>query len=235
MSRKIEFALGEYYHIYNRGVDKRIVFENDSDHKRFVLLLYLCNGELPVRFDSLSNWKGATSPELIKAVFDYKKGKPLVALGAYCLMPNHFHILIREISENGISNFMQKVGTAYTMYFNCSRDRTGSLFQGPFKVEHVNNNNYLKYLFSYIHLNPVKIIEPNWKENGIANEQKVKQYLATFPYSSYMDYVGVKRDFSKIIDRKSFPEYFPSKTTFIKCLDDWLRFKKPKGLAFRFL
>ncbi|KKT74245.1 MAG: hypothetical protein UW71_C0030G0006 [Parcubacteria group bacterium GW2011_GWB1_44_7] len=218
------FALDEYYHLYNRGVDKRIVFENDSDYKRFVLLLYLCNGTSPVRFNSLSNWKGVTSPELVKVVFDYDRGKPLLALGAYCLMPNHFHILAREISENGISVFMQKVGTAYTMYFNGCRERTGALFQGVFKSEHANNDEYLKYLFSYIHLNPVKIIEPNWKKEGIADEQKIKQHLTSYPYSSYMDYLGVKREFSKILDRKKFPEYFPSKSTFNKCLDDWLKF-----------
>ena len=218
------FALDEYYHLYNRGVDKRIVFENDSDYKRFVLLLYLCNGTSPVRFNSLSNWKGVTSPELVKVVFDYDRGKPLLALGAYCLMPNHFHILAREISENGISVVMQKVGTAYTMYFNGGRERTGALFQGVFKSEHANNDEYLKYLFSYIHLNPVKIIEPNWKKEGIADEQKIKQHLTSYPYSSYMDYLGVKREFSKILDRKKFPEYFPSKSTFNKCLDDWLKF-----------
>jgi len=228
MSRKITFAINEYYHIYNRGVDKRIIFENDSDYKRFVLLLYLCNGKSPVNFNSLSNWKGPTSSELIKDVFNYNRGKQLIALGAYCLMPNHFHILAREISENGISTFMHKVGTAYTMYFNGCRERTGALFQGTYKAEHANNDEYLKYLFSYIHLNPVKIIEPNWKEKGIADEQKTKRYLVSYPYSSYMDYLGIKREFSKIIDWKNFPDYFPSKSTFSKYLDDWLKFTPAK-------
>ncbi len=224
MSRKITFALDEYYHLYNRGVDKRIIFENESDYKRFVLLLYLCNGESPVNFNSLSNWKGPTSPELIKDVFNYNRGKQLIALGAYCLMSNHFHILAREISENGVSTFMHKVGTAYTMYFNGCRERTGALFQGTYKAEHANNDEYLKYLFSYIHLNPVKIIEPDWKKEGMNNEQKVRQHLASYIYSSYADYLGIKREFSKILDRKNFPEYFPSKSTFNKCIDDWLKF-----------
>ena len=169
MSRNIIFSEGEFYHLYNRGVDKRIVFENDSDYKRFALLLYLCNYKTAVRFDFLPNWKGPTSPELVKAVFGTDRGLPIVAIGAYCFMPNHFHILVREITEGGVSSFMQKLNTAYTMYFNNSRRRTGALFQGRFKAKHAHSDVYLKYLVSYIHLNPAKILEPKWKEHGIKN------------------------------------------------------------------
>lgn len=224
MSRKIRFAENEFYHLYNRGVDRRPVFENESDRKRFMLLLYLCNGKTPFRFDWLPNWKDKTSLELIKAALGEKVGSPIVAIGAYCLMPNHFHILVREIIKNGISTFMHRLSTAYTMYFNTRRQRDGSLFQGPFKAQQAMTDVYLKYLFSYIHLNPVKLIEPRWKENGIKDRRRAERYLAAYPHSSYLDYLDIRREFSKILDRKEFPDYLPTKTTFSREVADWLRY-----------
>ena len=224
MTRKVKFSENEYYHVYNRGVDKRTVFENDSDHKRFCMLLYLCNQESPVRFDHLPEWKGSTSPELIASVFYADNPKPLVAIGAYCLMPNHFHILVKEINDGGITKFMQKLSTAYTMYFNSGRKRSGALFQGRFKAEHVNTDTYLKYLFAYIHLNPVKLIEPKWKVVGILNKQKIFDFLNAYPYSSYLDYLDSSREFSKILERKKFPDYFPSRKDFKSEIADWINF-----------
>ncbi len=225
MSRKVIFAENEFYHLYNRGVDKRTVFENKSDYKRFVLLLYLCNGKIPIRFEDFPEWKGPTSSELIEAVFGKAFDEPVVAIGAYCLMPNHFHLLVKETTEGGISAFMHKLSTAYTMYFNLGRKRTGALFQGRFKATHATSDEYLKYLFSYIHLNPVKRIEPEWKEHGIKNYSEVERYLSSFPYSSYIDYLGNKREFSKILDRKAFPNYFPTSRNFSRCIRDWLQYK----------
>lgn len=223
MARKIQFAENEYYHLYNRGVDKRLVFENESDKKRFMLLLYLCNGRAPFRFDRLPNWKSETSLELIVAAMMERMGSPIIAIGAYCLMPNHFHLLVREITKKGISIFMHRLSTAYTMYFNLRRKRTGSLFQGPFKAEHAKTDRYLQYLFSYIHLNPIKLIESKWKESGIKDRRRAEQYLAAYSHSSYLDYTDTKREFSKILNRKEFPDYFLTKTTFNREIADWLR------------
>ncbi len=216
MSRKIPFALGEFYHIYNRGVDKRVVFENDHDRNRFILLLYLCNGEIPINIENPPR-KGST-------FFEVDVGKPIVAIGAYCLMLNHFHILIREISEDGISKFMHKLSTAYTMYFNGSRDRAGALFQGRFKAKHADSDEYLKYLFSYIHLNPLKIINANWKNAGI-DSNKSKNFLSSYVFSSYLDYKGSNRKSEKILNRQKFPEYFPTKTDFDSSISDWISIK----------
>jgi len=215
MSRKIIFAENEFYHLYNRGVDKRIVFENEWDYKRFILLLYLCNGKIPVRFEDLPNWKSGKFEELAKTVFAERIDSPIIAIGAYCLMPNHFHLLIREISEK-----------AYTMYFNESRKRTGSLFQGRFKAEHADTDMYLKYLFSYIHLNPIKLVEPKWKEFGIVDRQRVKRFLFAYQYSSLPDYSGTTRECSKILNKKEFPDYFSTKKDVERHIDDWLIYKK---------
>lgn len=222
MSRKIQFSEKEFYHIYNRGVDKRIVFAHDSDMKRFALLLYLCNGRRPVHFDALPEWRGSTSRKLIETVFSQERGKPLVAIGAYCLMPNHFHLLVREITEGGISVFMHKLSTAYTMYFNTSRKRTGALFQGRFKAEHVTSETHLKYLFSYIHLNPIKLIAPKWRTGVELKTAKAKRFLSSYTYSSYLDYLGTERKFLQILERKEFPDYFPTSDEVEKHIYDWL-------------
>jgi putative transposase len=137
-------------------------------------------------------------------------------------MPNHFHILITEKREGGISKFMQKLSTSYSMYYNKKYERTGSLFEGKFKSQHVEEDKYLKYLFSYIHLNPVKLIQKDWKEKGIRNEKEAKDYLKKYSYSSYLDFTGEKRVQNQILNIESFPKYFPNKTLFIEEIFEWL-------------
>jgi putative transposase len=215
MGRKFSFAIDEYYHIYNRGTDKRTVFLDEEDWQRFSALLYLCNSDRNIVFRDIP----------IGLAYGYERGETLVDIGAYCLMPNHFHILVREKVQSGISLFMQKFSTAYSMYFNIKYERTGGLFEGPFRAKHADSDNYLKYLFSYIHLNPVKIINPEWKENGITDRKKAKQYLADYSYSSYLDYMGTEREGNKILNKEVFPQYFENFKEFEQFIDEWIVFK----------
>jgi putative transposase len=152
-------------------------------------------------------------------------GGKLVAIGAYVQMGNHFHVLAKEISKDGISTFMEKLSTGYSKYFNKKYERTGALFQGVFKAEHVSRDEYLKYLFAYIHLNPVKLIDPEWKENGIKDRESAKRYLEQYTYSSYLDHLGKKREEGLILTPKEFPEYFEDRTDFEQYINDWLMFK----------
>src|SRR3989344_7978889 len=133
MLRKISFAPEEFYHLYNRGVDKRNIFTCVNDYNRFVTLLYLCNNTKPTSIEHELR-SGRVFTELLNT----ERGKLLVDIGAYCLMPNHFHILIREKDNNGISTFMKKLSTAYSMYFNNKYKRSGALFEGRFKAQHAN-------------------------------------------------------------------------------------------------
>src|SRR3989339_1573318 len=165
--RKTSFVPGEYYHIYNRGNSKQKIFLSKKDYERFVALLYGINTNESFNFFNFKKGNG---------IFLKEVKNQLVSIGAYCLMPNHFHILITPLSEKGLSKFMQKLSTAYSMYFNETYKRTGGLFEGKFKSVHVENDNQLKYLFSYIHLNPVKLINSEWKENGIKNIKKTFKY-----------------------------------------------------------
>ena len=211
--RKVKFVSGEYYHIYNRGNSKQKIFHDEEDYLRFIALLYACNQKGYLKVGNLT--KGQT-------LYDIEREKPIVSIGAYCLMPNHFHILITQTNKEDISNFMQKLSTAYSMYYNKKYIRTGSLFEGKFKSEHIDKDRYFKYLFSYVHLNPVKLIEKDWKVVGIKNVKGVIDYLNNYQYSSYLDFMGEKRIQNIILNRESFPKYFSSKKTFKSEIFEWL-------------
>ncbi len=158
----------------------------------------------------------------MKKVADIDLGKKLVNIGAYCLMPNHFHMIISGIEVGGISKFMQKLTTGYTMYFNKHHERSGSLFQGRYKAVHIDKDRYLKYLMVYIHLNPIKIIDSKWKEEGINNLKKSKDYLESYKYSSYPDYVLGDRIESCILNKDILPKYFETNNDFRSYVNDLL-------------
>ena len=217
MRRTFSFATDEYYHIYNRGTDKRTIFIEPHDYNRFIVLLHLCNNKDPIDIDKLLRG-GRTFPDLI----DLEIKERLVNIGAYCLMPNHFHILVKEINENSISIFMRKLSTAYSMYFNKKYKRSGALFETSFKAKHVNEDRYLKYLFAYINLNPIKLIDSKWKENGIEDKVKAEQYLLNYRYSSYLDFLNKKRKENKILNNETFSQYFQEPKQFVNFVNDWI-------------
>ena len=213
--RKVSFAPGEFYHIYNRGNSKQKIFHDREDYARFMGLLYACNQKENFKIDNLGKEK---------SVYDIDKHSNLVSIGAYALMPNHFHLLIKCEEENSISKFMQKLSTAYVMYYNKKYERTGSLFEGKFKSQHLHIEKYLKYIFSYIHLNAVKLINREWREKGIKNKKETLGFLNTYTYSSYLDYLDSGRIQNKILNLKAFPKYFLSKHDFLKEVFSWLSY-----------
>jgi len=185
--RKFTFANNHFYHVYNRGVEKRDIFLDDKDYFRFIHDLYEFNDKDPVlnlNFRFNSNYGVPTS--IVK-----KKRKLLVEIFCFCLMPNHFHLILKQLAENGIPLFIQKLG-GYVYYFNLKYKRVGPLFQGKFKAIEIDKENYLLHLSRYIHLNPVELVESAWKEKGIENQKKVDKFLASYRWSSYLDYIGIK-------------------------------------------
>ena len=208
--RKVAFVPGEYFHIYNRGNDKRKIFHDNKDHHYFLKLLFLVNSEKKFKVRDL------------KEVYSVERGEQLVHIGAYCAMPNHFHLLITPLKENGLSKFMQKLTTGLSMHYNVKYKRSGSLFEGKFKAEHVDNDVYLKYLFSYIHLNPIKLIQSDWKITGIKDLNSAKTHLKRYYFSSYLDYLEESRSETLIISRDGFPNYFPDKKSFEREIFDWI-------------
>lgn len=201
MARSLTFVPNEYYHLYNRGVDKRRIFLNRNDYNRFVALLYACNAPDAVDIARHFEYKHSLS-----SLFLTPRTETLVDIISYCLMPNHFHILALEKKDGGISLFMKKLSTAYTMHFNKKLKRTGSLFEGSFKARYIDSEPYLQYVISYIHLNPVKLIDPEWKTAGIKNPGAASTYLATYEYSSLLDYTGTQRREGVILNMNEFPE-----------------------------
>jgi putative transposase len=214
--RLFSLAPGGFFHIYNRGNSKQTIFHDAQDYQRFIVSLYVLNSSEPFKL------------HFIKDPYSLDRGEQLVSIGAYCLMPNHFHILLTPLVENGVSQLMKKVMTGYAMYFNNKYERTGALFEGRFKAQNANEDVYLKYLYAYIHLNPVKLIQSNWKEAGVLNVEKTKKYLQAYRYSSYMDYVGNNRKESQILDASKFPEYFQSPEEFEMNIFEWFEQNKPE-------
>jgi len=211
MLRKDPFITGEYYHIYNRGIDKRVIFKSRRDYERFMMLLYLANSNDSFRLDDILGKQHKTFNEVL--LLD--KGKPLVSIGAWCLMTNHFHILIRQDVDGGITKFMRKLGVGYSMYFNIKYERKGALFGGLFKSKLIGtDDNYMKHLFGYIHINPLEIKFPDWEDKINRPSIDMKEFLKSYRYSSYLDYIGDDKVEKRILNPESFPDYFVDSQSF---------------------
>ncbi len=191
--------VGEWYHCYSRGVDKRRVFERPSDYDRFLTLMFVANATKSVHVSNLRN----TKLQHVLADTRIDRAKPIVELGAYCLMPNHVHFLVKELHEGGIAKYMQKIFTGYTMYFNKSRERTGALFSGTFKSRHVHDDVYFQWALAYIHLNPVELWESNWKR-GVGNIERIERQLARFQFSSLSAFQDEKHWARKLLGQEAF-------------------------------
>lgn len=209
-NRYYNFAEQEFYHIYNRGNSKQVIFKSESDYNRFKKLLYIANSTEPFVMRELD----------ASDIFDIERGEPLVHIGAYCLMTNHFHILLTPAMPNGISQFMRKLATGYSLYFNKKYSRTGGLFEGPYKARWADSDRYLKYLFSYIHLNPYKDKDKTIKSH--IDEKRIGEYR----HSSLPDYLGEDRKVAKIIERNVFPKYFMNVKEQRKELMEWLDYQE---------
>jgi len=178
MDRKIQFASDEYYHLYARGIEKKEIFRNTSDYWRFLMLLYVANSDKTIH---LSDY----SLDQLSKIFSLPRNNTLIDIGAYCLMPNHWHLLVKAKSDSGVSLFMRKLLTGYSMFFNKKYDRTGGLFERPFKARHINDDDYLNYLLAYIHLNPIKIKDPDsWSGKRIKNPKLADDFLNNYRFSS---------------------------------------------------
>ncbi len=140
--RKTQFVSGEYYHIYNRGVDKRNIFQDEHDLQRFFQSMQEFNTVEPIG----SIYERNRHP-------DTSKKESLVEFIAYCLNPNHYHFQLKQVADKGIQKFMHRLGGGYTNYFNELYERNGALFQGSYKAKHISSDNYLLHLSVYINGN----------------------------------------------------------------------------------
>lgn len=170
----------DYYHLINRGVDKRKVFMEDGDYIRFIHDMYAFN-------DSQS-----TPNYLVKARRGERKRDLLVRIHVFCLMPNHYHILVSPLREDGISLFMRKLNMGYAKYFNEKYRRTGVLWQGTFRKIPIARDAHFRYVPYYIHLNALDLTHPEWRSGTLNDSASALGALRTYRWSSYLDYNGVK-------------------------------------------
>ncbi len=226
------FAPHKIFHIFNRGVEKRDVFLSDGDRWRFLQGLYLFNDE-----SVSANLLFRLEQEKGKMHFGILRGylaeagierKPLVRIMADCLKPNHFHLLLEELQEGGISRFMQKLGTGYTKYFNTKYERVGSLFQGTFKAVEVRRDTQFCYLLAYINvINPGQELEPELK-SAAQDPEEILRFVESYPWSTHPEYLG-KRD-SIIVDKGIAGKLFSTSAKYKAFIADIIRGKQSFGL-----
>ena len=171
----------------------------------------------------LKTRRGSTPAELASCIQKDNRDKLVEILG-FVFMPNHIHLLLRQLKPDGISVFMQKLGSGYTVYFNGIHKRNGHLFQGRYRALHIDDNKYLKTVFTYIHTNPISIIEPGWKDKGIKDPKAAKKFLEEYRWSSYLDYLG-KNNFPSVTERDFLLKAFGNQKKMKQSINAWIDYK----------
>ena len=228
MSRqRPQLVNGEIYHIVSRAVGDTVIFDTEKDFYRGIFSIYEFNNDNPVniwerRHDRAIEKKklGPTSPTL-------QERDMFVEVLAFSFMPNHLHLLLRQLKDDGIVKFMQKVGTGYAVYFNKKYNRKGHLFD-KFRAVHIEDDEQLKNTFVYVHANLISLIEPGWKGKGIANPEKVKEFLENNKRHSYLDYLG-KKNFPSVTQRDFILEIMGGAEGCKAEVDNWIMYKKEMG------
>ena len=214
-------ASGEIYHVYNRGVDKRKVFLDDEDRLRFIHDLFEFNDEEPA--ENIYYRRRRQSYEVGPRKIGVRMPrKLLVEILAFCIMKNHFHLMLRQKREGGITKFMHKLGTGYTSYFNQKYERVGALFQGKYKIAHLTADPHFVHLPYYIHLNPLDYFTPEWRERRISDHKKALKFLETYRWSSHLDYLG-KQNFPSVTQREFLLNFFDGTKGYEKSISEWVR------------
>lgn len=232
--RKEQFINGEIYHVVTRGIDDRLIFKDINDYYRGIFSIYEFNNN-----DSVSIWlrRRERKAEKIKESLQDPKSlqgptshtldnrEKFVEIIAFCFMPNHIHLLIRQIREKGLHNFMVKLGGGYGRYFNQKYKRKGYLFQNRFRSVHIKDDNQFKILVPYIFTNPVALIYPKFKEKGVKSFEKAKEFLESYKWSSYQDCIGIK-NFPSVTDRELLLEIMDGQQGCKDAVENWIKNKE---------
>lgn len=204
-NRKLIFANDEIYHVFNRGIEKRPVFTNKWELDRAIVTLNFYRfAKLPIKLSKFLVLPQKKQQELLKTV--EKNNEKLIEIISFCLMPNHFHLMLKQKIENGISIFVSNFANSYTKYFNTKHDRIGPLFQGIFKAVRIESDEQFIHVSRYIHLNPVSsfLIKP--------------ESLETYKWSSYIEFVGnLNRGF---VNKDAILDLFSSRAAYKKFVLD---------------
>ncbi len=215
-----EFEMDGIYHVFNRGYEKRKIFFDNADYQRFVEGLNLFNNKKTIKIrDTRKNTDPTpTGPTGLEKV-------PIVELLAYALMPNHFHLVIREIVENGISLFMKKLGIGYTGYFNTRYERlgVGGIFQSRYKSVRITTDTQLQVIFAYVHSNPVELVERRWKDYKVKDPTRAFDWLESYVWSSFPAYLNGTK--SEIVSTHFYNEFLGGSAQCQNLLKEWIEYK----------
>ncbi len=200
----------ELFHVLNRGVEKRDIVLDDMDRARFVHDLFEFNDATPAGSTYWSFKKDPPpyldlrSPDMLP-----RRREQIVSIHGWCLMGNHYHLLLSEQKEGGITKFIRKLNIGYAKYFNERYKRSGALFQGRTKKKHIDNHAYFLYILHYIHLNPLDFLKEAscWREKNLRNTARAMAHLRKYRWSSFLDYIDIK-NFPSVIDTSLFRDIF---------------------------
>ncbi|MDI6603116.1 MAG: transposase [Patescibacteria group bacterium] len=233
-----QFVKGEIYHIVIRRMAEEELFLDIDDHYRGIFCIYEFNTSKPttirerrlIRARFKKSLRGSPPATLIKTneVMVMKDERDLlVEVLAFCFMPNHIHLLVRELKEGGISKFMLKLESGYAAYFKLKYEvkMRGHFFQDRFRCVHIKTEEQLIAVFVYIHTNPIALIEPLWKERGIKDPKRAIKFLEEdYRWSSLFDYIG-KKNFPSVTQRDFLLKVIGGPEGAKKAVEDWVRYK----------
>lgn len=214
-----DIVAGQIYHVLSRGVDKRKIFLDKEDYFRFIHDLFEFNDEEPANNAVYSFRK---SKDFVNPYIGRKPRKKIVKILAFCLMPNHYHLLLVPELDTAMTQFMRKLNIGYANYFNEKYDRAGTLFEGRYKCIPVTDESHFVHLPYYIHLNPLDLITPEWRERKITTYGKAMKFLESYRWSSHLDYTGIK-NFPSVTDREFLLRTFGSSENYKKAINRWLK------------
>lgn len=222
---KRSFLTGNIYHVINRGVDKRTIILDDEDRFRFVHDLFEFNNTKPINnvtYFFNKNSKDIARPYIGGGEGSRESRELLVEILAFCLMPNHYHLLLRPKFDDGLSFFMKRLNMGYAKYFNEKYERSGALFQGRFKAVPVTGEAHFIHLPYYIHFNPLDLATPEWRERKLKNYAGAIKFLESYRWSSHLDYLG-KKNFPSVTQREFLLEFFGGTKGYEDKIKSWLK------------
>lgn len=231
--QKRQFENGEIYHVSVRRIAEEPLFLDVDDYYRGIFSIYEFNNSKPVditlRRRERAQFKRKTCEGQTLAVLEEDRRDRLVDVFLFCLMPNHIHLLLRQIQDKGISRYMQKLGSGYAAHFfekyAVDKKKKGHFFQDRFNAVRIQDNEQLMIIFVYIHTNGIALIEPGWKEKGILDPVNAKKFLEEeYRWSSYWDYLG-KKNFSSVTDRAFLSEIMGGSDGCREAVNDWVEHK----------
>ncbi|MEK7179062.1 MAG: transposase [Patescibacteria group bacterium] len=210
------------FHILNRGVDKRTIFLDEKDHVRFMHDMFEFNDVANVDTNNTRNFQILDVRRPVFEKVGRRKRILLVHIHAFCLMPNHYHLLVSPLAHDGVPLFMKKLNGGYAKYFNERYERSGALFQGKYKSVPIDSDRHFSWIPYYIHFNPLDLTLPEWRERGIKNPKMAAEHLNTYRWSSHLDYMG-KKNFPSLTQREFLLEFFEGEKGYAKSIPEMLK------------